>query len=67
MWKKLGLILAKIGGGALKGALWASQHEDVVAGVAAAVGHPEVGAAVAKANVAAGAIVDVVNTVKAGK
>lgn len=56
MWKRLGLILASIGGYALRGAVAASTHPEVVSAVAAAVGHPEVGAVLNTANAVVAAV-----------
>lgn len=41
-WKNVGLGFAKVGKGAAKGALWASQHPEVVGAVAAISGHADV-------------------------
>jgi hypothetical protein len=48
-WKNFGLVLAKIGKVAFAGALWASQHPEVVSQVASVAGHPEVAAVIGKA------------------
>lgn len=42
-WKSVGLGLAKAGVLAGKGALWASQHPEVISTVASIAGHPEIG------------------------
>lgn len=55
-WGVFGTILAKIGKVALSGALWASEHPQVVEAVAAAAGQPKVAAAVATYGPAAGAV-----------
>lgn len=41
-WKNVGLGFAKVGKGAAAGALWASQHPEVIGAVAAISGHAEV-------------------------
>lgn len=43
-WDRLGLGLAKVAKGAAAGALWASQHPEVINAVAAAAGKPALGA-----------------------
>ena len=47
-WKNFGLVLAKVAKGAAYGALWASQHPEVVTAVAGIAGHPEVAAVINK-------------------
>ena len=46
-WKAIGKGLAAVAKTAAAGAVWASQHPEVIAGVATVAGHPEIGAAVA--------------------
>lgn len=55
-WDHVGQALANIGKYAALGALWASQHPEVIETVASVAGHPEVAAAVAKAAPVAGAV-----------
>lgn len=47
-WKNVGKGLAKVGGASLQGAKWASAHPEVFEAVAAATGHPEDAAIIAK-------------------
>lgn len=43
-WDRIGKGLAVVAKGAAAGALWASQHPEVIASVATIAGHPEVAA-----------------------
>lgn len=43
-WKNLGKGLAAVGKASMTGAVWCSQHPEVIAAVASVVGHPEVAA-----------------------
>lgn len=56
MLKALGKFLAALGGFALRGALLASQHPDVITAVTAAVGHPEIGKVLNTANTVVAAV-----------
>lgn len=47
MWKSIGKALATTAKYTAKGALWASDHQEVVGTIATIAGHPEVAAAVA--------------------
>lgn len=60
-WKAFGLGLAKVGTGALKVALWASQHPQVIDEAAKIAGHPEVAAVLDKAAPIVGAIASAAN------
>ncbi len=48
-WDGFGKVLANIAKYAGEGALWASQHPEVIETVASIAGHPEVAAVVVKA------------------
>lgn len=45
-WQHIGMGLAKVAQGAARGALWASQHPQVIAAVAQVTGHPDVAAVI---------------------
>ena len=47
-WKNVGKALAGVAKAAAKGALWASQHPEVVESIATIAGHPEVAAVIAQ-------------------
>lgn len=47
-WKYVGKTLANVAKYAGQGALWASQHPEVIGTVATIAGHPEVAAVVTK-------------------